>query len=152
MCFLLTFCFPYHPCRAYLPTWMAYCYGKCRSIYHTWIVWVWWTKQHAIHNRHPPLLLPHPSYYVGHLACRPQAKLSLWSDQKLTVRIFWDAEQIEFVNQPEAEKTTILKSRSLYSHRNVHELFVSKSTKSIVKEGKKRDMSCKLRNFSKKKQ
>ena len=41
------------------------------------------------------------------------------------------------MNQPEAEKTTILKSRSLYSHPNVHELFVFKITKSTVKEEKR---------------
>ena len=25
----------------YLPTWMVDFYGKCRWIYHTWILWVW---------------------------------------------------------------------------------------------------------------
>ena len=31
---------PYQPCMVYLPTWMVYFYGKCREIYHTWIVWI----------------------------------------------------------------------------------------------------------------
>ena len=30
-------------CLVYLPTWMVDFHGKCREIYHTWIVWdIWW--------------------------------------------------------------------------------------------------------------
>ena len=32
--------FPYHPCEIYLPTFGSFFSGKCRYIYHTWIVWV----------------------------------------------------------------------------------------------------------------
>ena len=31
--------YPYHPCMVYLPTYGWFVYGKCREIYHTWIVW-----------------------------------------------------------------------------------------------------------------
>ena len=31
---------PYHPCMLYLPTWMVDFYGKCRSWYNAWMVWV----------------------------------------------------------------------------------------------------------------
>ncbi len=31
---------PSHPCMVYFPTWMVDFYGKCRELYHTWILWV----------------------------------------------------------------------------------------------------------------